>query len=146
MQIKVPFLDLKSHHAPMLDEINRAIQEVIECSAFAGGPFVADFERDFAAYCHVPYALGVGSGTDHAQEATAGPGAKLELAFLAQEVYLVLGGHGTLDVAVNGRPVRTIRVAGTPRLYTLFQSRSTVSGKLLLHASSGVEAYDFTFG
>jgi dTDP-4-amino-4,6-dideoxygalactose transaminase len=64
MQIKVPFLDLKSHHAPMLDEINRAIHEVIECSAFAGGPFVADFEQDFAAYCHVPYALGVGSGTE----------------------------------------------------------------------------------
>jgi dTDP-4-amino-4,6-dideoxygalactose transaminase len=64
MQTKVPFLDLKSHHAPMLDEINRAIHEVIECSAFAGGAFVADFEQDFAAYCHVPYALGVGSGTE----------------------------------------------------------------------------------
>jgi dTDP-4-amino-4,6-dideoxygalactose transaminase len=64
MHTKVPFLDLKSHHAPMLDEINRAIQEVIDCSAFAGGPFVADFEQDFAAYCRVPYALGVGSGTE----------------------------------------------------------------------------------
>jgi dTDP-4-amino-4,6-dideoxygalactose transaminase len=64
MQIKVPFLDLKSHHAPLLDEINRAIHEVIECSAFAGGPFVADFEQDFAAYCNVSYALGVGSGTE----------------------------------------------------------------------------------
>jgi dTDP-4-amino-4,6-dideoxygalactose transaminase len=64
MQIKVPFLDLKSHHAPMLDEINRAIHDVIDCSAFAGGPFVADFEQDFAAYCHVPYAVGVGNGTD----------------------------------------------------------------------------------
>jgi dTDP-4-amino-4,6-dideoxygalactose transaminase len=64
MHIKVPFLDLKSHHAPMLDEINRAIHEVIDCSAFAGGPFVADFEQDFAAYCRVPYALGVGNGTE----------------------------------------------------------------------------------
>jgi dTDP-4-amino-4,6-dideoxygalactose transaminase len=64
MQIKVPFLDLKSHHAPMLDEINRAIREVIESCAFAGGPFVAAFEQDFATYCNVPHALGVGSGTE----------------------------------------------------------------------------------
>src|SRR5215470_16955538 len=64
MQIKVPFLDLKSHHAPVLDEINRAIQEVIESSAFAGGPFVAAFEADFAAYCDSKYAVGVGNGTD----------------------------------------------------------------------------------
>ena len=64
MQVKVPFLDLKSHHLPMMNEINLAIREVIESSAFAGGPFVAAFERDFAAYCDVPYALGVGSGTE----------------------------------------------------------------------------------
>jgi dTDP-4-amino-4,6-dideoxygalactose transaminase len=64
MQIKVPFLDLKSHHLPMMSEINLAIQEVIEASAFAGGPFVNAFEQDFAAYCDLPYALGVGSGTE----------------------------------------------------------------------------------
>jgi dTDP-4-amino-4,6-dideoxygalactose transaminase len=64
MQIKVPFLDLKSHHRPMMNEINLAIQEVIESSAFAGGQFVTSFEQDFAAYCDAPYAIGVGSGTD----------------------------------------------------------------------------------
>lgn len=64
MQMIVPFLDLKSHHAPILEEINRAIQEVIGSSAFAGGPFVADFESDFASYCDAAYAIGVGSGTE----------------------------------------------------------------------------------
>ncbi|MBV8967801.1 MAG: DegT/DnrJ/EryC1/StrS family aminotransferase [Verrucomicrobia bacterium] len=64
MQTKVPFLDLLSHHRPMLGEINLAIQEVIENSAFAGGSFVAQFEHDFAAYCDVPFAIGVGSGTE----------------------------------------------------------------------------------
>jgi dTDP-4-amino-4,6-dideoxygalactose transaminase len=64
MQIKVPFLDLRSHHNPQMAEISLAIQEVIESTAFAGGPFVAAFEKDFAAYCDVPYALGVGSGTE----------------------------------------------------------------------------------
>jgi dTDP-4-amino-4,6-dideoxygalactose transaminase len=62
--ITVPFLDLKSHHAPLRGEFIDAIQEVIDAAAFAGGPFVARFEADFAAYCDCPHAIGVGSGTE----------------------------------------------------------------------------------
>ena len=64
MQIKIPFIDLWSQHLPLMSEFSQAIQEVIESSAFAGGPFVAAFEKDFAAYCDVPHAIGVGSGTE----------------------------------------------------------------------------------
>jgi len=64
MKMKVPFLDLKSHHARLNEEINRAIQEVIDSGAFAGGPFVTGFEADFAAFCDCLYAVGVGSGTE----------------------------------------------------------------------------------
>ena len=62
--MKVPFLDLKAHHAPIIDEFDDAIREVIESSAFAGGPFVERFEQEFAAYCGSAYAIGVGNGTD----------------------------------------------------------------------------------
>lgn len=62
--MKVPFLDLEAHHAPLRDEIHLAIQQVIDCGAFAGGPFVTEFERDFAAYCGCPHAVGLGSGTE----------------------------------------------------------------------------------
>src|SRR5262249_19447673 len=61
--MKVPFLDLKAHHAPFVEEFDRAIREVIESSAFAGGPFVERFEAQFAAYCGSRYAIGVGNGT-----------------------------------------------------------------------------------
>jgi dTDP-4-amino-4,6-dideoxygalactose transaminase len=64
MQIKVPFLDLWLQHLPLMSELNLAIQDVIQSSAFAGGQFVTAFEEDFAAYCEAPYALGVGSGTE----------------------------------------------------------------------------------
>jgi dTDP-4-amino-4,6-dideoxygalactose transaminase len=64
MQMQVPFLDLKAHHAPILGEINDAIQQVIATCAFAGGPFVTEFERDFAAYCSCAHAVGVGNGTE----------------------------------------------------------------------------------
>jgi len=62
--MQVPFLDLKAHHAPLMDEIIETIRRVIETSAFAGGPFVAEFEREFAAFCQTRYAVGVGNGTD----------------------------------------------------------------------------------
>jgi len=62
--MKVPFLDLKAQHAPLIDKFDRAIRQVIESSAFAGGPFVEKFEEEFAAYCGSEYAIGVGNGTD----------------------------------------------------------------------------------
>jgi dTDP-4-amino-4,6-dideoxygalactose transaminase len=48
----------------MLEEINDAIREVIDSAAFAGGPFVAAFEEDFASYCDARHVIGVGSGTE----------------------------------------------------------------------------------
>jgi len=62
--VKVPFLDLKAQYNTIREEIHTAIQEVLESSAFAGGPFVAKFEEQFAAFCGAKYAVGVGNGTD----------------------------------------------------------------------------------
>lgn len=62
--MSVPFLDLQAQHAPLRAEIDRAIGEVIDRGAFAGGPFVTDFEQDFAAYCGTAESIGVGNGTD----------------------------------------------------------------------------------
>lgn len=62
--MKVPFLDLQAHHAPLRAEIDRAIAEVIDSAAFAGGPFVAAFENDFAKFCQCRHAIGLGNGTD----------------------------------------------------------------------------------
>ncbi len=62
--MKVPFLDLQTHHAPLRAEFSRAIEDVIDAGAFAGGPFVATFEEEFGKYCQARHALGVGSGTE----------------------------------------------------------------------------------
>jgi cytochrome c biogenesis protein CcdA/thiol-disulfide isomerase/thioredoxin len=93
-----------------------------------------------------PGGLGLsGTWTEYSQEATAGAGAKLELGFLAKDIYLVLGGQGTVGISINGHQTKTITIGGVPRLYTLYQASSTSSGTLLLHFSPGVQAYDFTF-
>src|SRR2546429_2040431 len=62
--MQIPFIDLNAHHDPIRAELVAAIGEVIDSSAFAGGPFVAKFEQDFAAFCGSSYAMGFGDGTD----------------------------------------------------------------------------------
>ena len=62
--MKVPFLDLKAQYESIRGEIADAIQQVLDRTAFAGGPFVAQFEKEFAAFCGTQFAVGVGSGTD----------------------------------------------------------------------------------
>jgi dTDP-4-amino-4,6-dideoxygalactose transaminase len=62
--MKVPFLDLKGQYESIKDEIGVAIQQVLDSCAFAGGPFVEQFEKEFASFCQCQYAIGVGSGTD----------------------------------------------------------------------------------
>jgi dTDP-4-amino-4,6-dideoxygalactose transaminase len=62
--MKVPFLDLKAHHEPIREQLDAAIAEVIDAGAFAGGPYVAKFEKEFADFCGISHAVGVGNGTD----------------------------------------------------------------------------------
>ena len=61
--MKVPFLDLKAQYGSIRNEIAEALQQVLDNTAFAGGPFVENFEKDFASFCKCEFAMGVGSGT-----------------------------------------------------------------------------------
>ena len=59
----VPFLDLKSQNDSVQKEISSSLDAVFDQSAFAGGPFVEKFEREFAEFCGSPHMIGVSSGT-----------------------------------------------------------------------------------
>jgi cytochrome c biogenesis protein CcdA/thiol-disulfide isomerase/thioredoxin len=80
-----------------------------------------------------------------AEAITAGTGAKLRLRFQASNVYLVMGGHGTVQAFIDGKPAGTIPV-DAQRLYTVRASKHPMLGLLELRFSPGVEAYSFTFG
>jgi dTDP-4-amino-4,6-dideoxygalactose transaminase len=60
----VPFLDLQAQHRAIREELMAALGKVLDRTAFAGGPFTAEFESEFAAFCSCEHAVGVGSGTD----------------------------------------------------------------------------------
>lgn len=62
--MKVPLLDLKAQYAGIRDEILRVTEAVYESQQFILGSRVETLEKEIAAYCTTPYALGVSSGTD----------------------------------------------------------------------------------
>jgi dTDP-4-amino-4,6-dideoxygalactose transaminase len=62
--MKVPFLDLKTQYLSLKPEILAALEDVLDRTAFAGGPFVEAFEKEFASFCDCKHAIGVGNGTD----------------------------------------------------------------------------------
>jgi dTDP-4-amino-4,6-dideoxygalactose transaminase len=61
--MNIPFLDLRAQYASIHKEITAALRQVLDSAAFAGGPFVEKFEREFASFCRCQFAIGVGSGT-----------------------------------------------------------------------------------
>ena len=87
-----------------------------------------------------------GSWTVEGERIVAGRDARLRLSFIAQHVYLVLSGRGRLDVLVNGKKVRAIRIGGLSRLYTLLSYKTERAGLLELRFAPHIAAYAFTFG
>jgi len=61
---KVPLLDMRALHRPIRDEVLAAMARVVDSNAFILGEDVRQLEKSIAAYCHVAYAIGCGSGSD----------------------------------------------------------------------------------
>jgi thiol-disulfide isomerase/thioredoxin/sulfite exporter TauE/SafE len=80
-----------------------------------------------------------------ADRIVAGAGARLRLDFHASNVYIVLGGHGTVHASIDGKPTSTIKV-DAQRLYTVRASKRSIGALLELRFSPGIQAYSFTFG
>jgi cytochrome c biogenesis protein CcdA/thiol-disulfide isomerase/thioredoxin len=69
----------------------------------------------------------------------------IRLHFHARDVYIVLGGHGTVRTYVDGKPSGRFGVT-QDRLYTAVSYPRIEDRLLELRLSPGVEAYSFTFG
>ena len=60
----VHFVDLKTQYFSIKEEIDSAIQRVIQDSTFIGGKYLKTFEQNFAHYIGAKHCVGVGNGTD----------------------------------------------------------------------------------
>ena len=71
---RVPFLDLNAVNAPLRESLDLALKTVLTHGVFVGGPEVALFESEFAAYCDARACVGVANGTDSLELILAGLG------------------------------------------------------------------------
>ena len=62
--MQIPFLDLKIQYKSIKKDIDPAIQNVIDNTAFVLGKAVSEFEQRFAEAHQVKHCLGTSSGTD----------------------------------------------------------------------------------
>ncbi len=111
---RIPFFDLKIQYHAIRDELNAAVARVLERGAFILGEEVASFEQEFAAYCGVSHAVGVGSGTDALQLALRacgiGPGDEVITASFTSVATVA---------AIELTGARPVLVDIDPRHYTL---------------------------
>ena len=59
----IPFVDLKAQYTSIKDEVNAAIQGVLDSCQFTLGSEVVEFEKEFAAYSDAKIGVGVNTGT-----------------------------------------------------------------------------------
>lgn len=60
---RIPLVNLGRQYGRLKEEIDGAIQQVIDSRSFIQGPFVEAFERDFAQFCDCHFAIGCANGT-----------------------------------------------------------------------------------
>lgn len=61
---KVPLLNIPATYPQIWNAVEQEMFDVVRSGYFILGPKVAELEKQVAAYCQVPYAVGVSSGTD----------------------------------------------------------------------------------
>jgi dTDP-4-amino-4,6-dideoxygalactose transaminase len=73
--MRIPFVDLRSQSAELMEEFDQAFRSVVGRAAYTLGPETSTFESAFAQMCGCSRAVGISSGTD-----------ALKLAYLAAGV------------------------------------------------------------
>jgi cytochrome c biogenesis protein CcdA/thiol-disulfide isomerase/thioredoxin len=86
-----------------------------------------------------------GTWTVGGESLTSKAHAGIELSYLANDIYLDVGGTGTITATVDGKTT-TYPVSGAPDIYTVLHRTSQDQGTLKLTLSPGLSAYSFTFG
>ncbi|MDG3013785.1 cytochrome c biogenesis protein DipZ [Speluncibacter jeojiensis] len=115
---------------------------------YAGG---APYEPGTALFAYPPalpadsFALRGRWTLDHQGATAAGPDSSIELDYHAENVYLVVGGTGTVAVTQNGT-TRRIPVSGPPTLHQIVSAGHNARGRLQVTPGEGMQVFSFTYG
>jgi cytochrome c biogenesis protein CcdA/thiol-disulfide isomerase/thioredoxin len=69
----------------------------------------------------------------------------IELNYHAKNVYIVVGGTGTLAVTRNGKTT-TLPVSGPPTSHQIVADKDETRGSLVVRPSEGLQVFSFTYG
>jgi dTDP-4-amino-4,6-dideoxygalactose transaminase len=122
----IPFVDLKAQYSGIKDEVNAAIQHVLDTCQFTLGSEVATFEQEFATYSNAQHGIGVNTGTSALHlallAADIGPGDEVitvPFTFVATVAAIYYSGAKTVFVDINPQTftmdVNAIEAAITPK-------------------------------
>ncbi len=102
----IPFLDVGAGYRELRDELDAAYRRVMDAGWFVLGKEVAEFEREFAAYCDSQHCVSLGNGLDALHLALraldVGPGHEVIVpanTFIA--TWLAVSAVGAVPVAVE---------------------------------------------
>jgi UDP-2-acetamido-2-deoxy-ribo-hexuluronate aminotransferase len=73
---KLQMVDLKGQYEKIKDQVDKAVIDVIDSTAFINGPEVKQFQEDFEKYLDVKHVIPCANGTDALQIAMMGLGLK----------------------------------------------------------------------
>ena len=62
--MRIPLLDLQAQYLTIKEDINQAIQNVLDSSVYILGPEMKTLEKEIAAFCGTKEAVAVANGTD----------------------------------------------------------------------------------
>jgi len=124
--MQIPLIDLKAQYDSIRDDVNAAVQKVMDETCFILGPPVDEFEKAFAEFSHAKHCVSVASGTDalHLIYRGLGIGAGDEVivpafTFIATALGVSLAGATPVLVDVKGEDglldPEKIEAAITPR-------------------------------
>lgn len=68
----IRMVDLKSQYVHIADEVNAALADVLESTAFINGPAVKEFQKNLEKYLNVKHVIPCANGTDALQIALMG--------------------------------------------------------------------------
>jgi thiol-disulfide isomerase/thioredoxin len=119
----------------------------LDASRYKGAPIAQGKLKDYPPHITLPLNALSYSGNWQVKPdvAVAGTNAGLALHYEGQDVYLVLGGKGKVNVSIDGKPTTTLDI-DSYKLYTLESSTQSRKALLQLSFTPGVQAYAFTFG
>jgi Thioredoxin like C-terminal domain len=115
---------------------------------YAGGGVYDEGQTNFDYPSALPndtFALRGPWKLDYEGATAAGDKAGIELNYYAKNVYIVVGGTGSLTVTRDGKTT-TVPVSGPPTSHQIVAADSTARGLLDVRLTKGLQVFSFTYG